>query len=161
MSCSVRARSGAGNPRFKEESSSKNRWKPPGVTITSIRATASPKVLERMRSTARRKPGIACVQNGSLTVDFLGDLAIQNVEPFVLPRVAMPRRSGHWRHGQMEDRSRAIGVGIRQFYQNLLAEDVQWFRRAPLSRSQRKCVHTGPVGCHHFLLRLLVVACLF
>jgi hypothetical protein len=38
MSCSVRTRSGAGSPLFNKESFSKKPLKPPGVTITSIRA---------------------------------------------------------------------------------------------------------------------------
>jgi len=33
----------------------------------------------------------------------------------------------------MEDRSRAVGVGIRQFHQRFPAENVQGLSRAPLT----------------------------
>ena len=55
----------------------------------------------------------------------------------------------------MEDRRRAISVRVGN--QNFLTEDVQWFWRARLSRSECKRIQIGTVRCHYLLLPLLVV----
>jgi len=47
----------------------------------------------------------------------------------------------------MEDRSRAAGVGIRQFHQRFPAENVQRLSRGPLTGSKCKCTQIGDVSC--------------
>jgi hypothetical protein len=69
-------------------------------------------VLKRMHGAAGRESGTACTEHDPLAVDLCDDLAAQNVKPFILTGVAVQRRSGHRRHGQMENRGCAVAVGV-------------------------------------------------